>query len=854
MNMSMKTRGICTMLAASLIPMIVVAVTIERQASSMLGNAADERLHSELQARKHHLEDYLTHMMQMNASLARNSITTQGLSELSTAFQSLAAEEPLNDSSSATVSAALSKFYVDKLEPAYQQKIGSATSLNTQQILPPSLDGRIAQWLYLVNNKYGIGEKDQLVRSGDSSSYSAAHEKYHDNFKDYLNRFELEDIFLVDAKSRSVVYSVQKKSDFGGGLDSPYLASTGLAAAVNQVLQNPAAGSVFIDMGFYKPSFDTASGFVATAVRDGGEVVGAVVTQMTPAKLENLTHSGDAQGETEQTVIVGKDGYLRTQPRLHNEPAVLKMQIDSVSHQRAVNGEQGVMLDEFDGRTAHVSFAPLDVPGFDWVLMVEIDDDEVHEVAERLLIIALVLILIAALVIFFIAWRIGRMFDSTLGGDPKQILKVADAIGHGDLSAVAISAYPASALAAIIEMRNKLAGILGEAGSIAQDVKVGAEELSQGNFGLSERTEHQAAELQQVAGAMDEISATVKQNAEHTQAARKLATATRDRASSGGEIAVRAIGAMEDLGESSTKVVDIISVIDEIAFQTNLLALNAAVEAARAGEQGRGFAVVASEVRQLAGRSAKAAKEIKELIEDSASKVTSGTELVRSSGQELSSIVDSVAELSELVDQISSASDEQSSGIERIRVSLQQMDQATQQNSALVEEAAATSESISLRACDLSEKISFFSVGGAAGNARAAVASSSALARSSAASASGYKPSASSALKANRTATNALNKPRAATTLPSAAGVSTKSHEKAKVSVKTDKPAPAKRQWQSNKANTPPDIALLKPAEASPKATNAAKPSVAPAANSAPPAEHVPIKRADSGDDFWEEF
>ncbi len=254
----------------------------------------------------------------------------------------------------------------------------------------------------------------------------------------------------------------------------------------------------------------------------------------------------------------------------------------------------------------------------------------------------------------------------------------------------------------------QLADVVRQIRESAQAVARGASEIAQGNQDLSQRTEEQASSLQETASSMEEMTSVVKQTAENAARVNTLATTTRDRAQAAGQVVERAIGAMEAINSASKRIADIIGVIDEIAFQTNLLALNAAVEAARAGEQGRGFAVVAGEVRNLAQRSAAAAREIKDLIRDSVVKVEDGSELVLTSGKTLQDIVQAVERVSSMISDISSAAQEQSMGIEQVNVAVSQMDQMTQQNAALVEEAAAAGESMSEQARTMLGVVQFF--------------------------------------------------------------------------------------------------------------------------------------------------
>ncbi len=240
------------------------------------------------------------------------------------------------------------------------------------------------------------------------------------------------------------------------------------------------------------------------------------------------------------------------------------------------------------------------------------------------------------------------------------------------------------------------------------EVSNAAAEISASTTDLSQRTEEQAASLEETSASMEEISATVKKNAENAQHANQLAQGTQQVAGRGGEVVAQAVDAMSRIEESSRKIADIISVIDEIARQTNLLALNAAVEAARAGEAGRGFAVVASEVRSLAQRSAQAAKDIKDLITSSSGRVQEGVELVNRAGQSLNEIVESIKNVAVIVADIASASSEQATGIDQINKALNQMDEVTQQNSALVEENAATAKTLEDQQAAMAEQVHYF--------------------------------------------------------------------------------------------------------------------------------------------------
>ena len=261
---------------------------------------------------------------------------------------------------------------------------------------------------------------------------------------------------------------------------------------------------------------------------------------------------------------------------------------------------------------------------------------------------------------------------------------------------------------AMQEMNDKLVTMIVDVRSGSETISSGAGEIACSSLDLSARTEQQAASLEETASSMEELTSTVKQNADHAHQASKLAVSASEVAVKGGEVVSEVVGTMASINESSRRIAEIIGVIDGIAFQTNILALNAAVEAARAGEQGRGFAVVAAEVRNLAQRSAAAAREIKELIDDSVDKVTAGTQLADKAGNTMNEVVASVKRVTEIIGEIAAASAEQTTGIEQVNQAIAAMDQATQQNSALVEESAAAAASMRDQAGALKHTISAF--------------------------------------------------------------------------------------------------------------------------------------------------
>ncbi len=358
--------------------------------------------------------------------------------------------------------------------------------------------------------------------------------------------------------------------------------------------------------------------------------------------------------------------------------------------------------------------------------------------------------------------RAANVAQSIAGGDLSNAIDVG---GKDEVGAV---------LAALSTMQAQLAKLVFNVRQGSEGVATASAEIAQGNNDLSARTEQQASSLEQTAASMEELGTTVKQNADSARQANQLAMSASQVAMQGGDVVGQVVETMKGINESSRKIADIISVIDGIAFQTNILALNAAVEAARAGEQGRGFAVVASEVRSLAGRSAEAAKEIKSLIGTSVERVETGTALVDKAGATMTEVVDAIKRVTDIMGEISAASNEQAAGVAQVGEAVRHMDNATQQNAALVEQMAAAASSLQVQAQELVQVVSVFKLSaGQAGAAAMRPAVPAAVARRAPTAKPALQPRAPVAIKG---ANPQQGRPKALQAPAKAAAPSAKTH------------------------------------------------------------------------------
>ena len=703
--LKMRPLLVLCMMATGLVPLTAAMMIVSKQSAETMERTTYERLEADVATRRNSVQNYFNTVRDQVIALSDDLGTVHAMRDFGKSFPALSKdfESPGElRRAKGNLSRYLDRNFLTALEDS------TGMNLSTDQVVPQSDAGVVAQHYYLVENDNPVGNKHHLVTPEVVNPYNNFHAEYHESFRHFLELFDYYDIFLVEPERGDIVYSVFKEVDYGTSLLTGPYSDSGLADVVREAMTLRRDEVAMTDFGNYTPSYGAAASFFASPVYEGETLLGVLAFQLPVDRLNQIMALSDGLGETGESMLLGADGLMRSQSRFTDEATILRTSIHTETVALSLAGETGSLVEGSGDKEYMYAYAPLGFAGLDWAIVSRMHTDEAFASISALQRTEMWIAGVAAIAVALFSLLLGRYFHRQLGGDPRDMIRIAKAIGSGDLSNAPGDDNARGAYAELVDMRARLRSILNEANAIAGSVRTGARELSEGNVGLSDRTDQQAANLEETGSSTEELTSTVKQNAENAKTANELAITTRKRATSSGEVSSNAITAMEEISSASEKIADIISVIDEIAFQTNLLALNAAVEAARAGEQGRGFAVVASEVRQLAGRSASAAKEIKDLIEDSVNKVKDGTQLVTESGDELKIIVESVSQLTDLVGQIAIATDEQAVGIEQINHALVHMDSVTQQNAAMVQVAASTSRKMSDQANELSSHIGSF--------------------------------------------------------------------------------------------------------------------------------------------------
>lgn len=639
-----------------------------------------------------------------------------------------------------------------------------------------SVDLHDIRSVYVDQNDFPAGNKNQLRDAEDGSLYSSVHFQEHQFFDGLVKRNGYYDLFLIN-RAGDVVYSVFKESDFGTNLKNGVFSGTGLGEVFRSAITMEEGQTAFADFSPYAPSNDDPAAFVARPLVDEkGETIGVVAIQMPLDGMANVIAGLSGLNVADEVYLLSHDGSARTPSRHEGRLEVLESLESSFGRTLAMANEQGYYPYEngISNQTAMISVSDISVFDKNWAVVVELDAATQFKSLERLRHTMFVFVGVGLICSMILGWLMARSITRPLAAFSDAMRGVSDAhyeakipnthrldelgVVSGILDDFRVRLKQTSDETRLREIANQeqervvseisaglrrlsagdlthtlqepftqdyeqlrldynasvdtLSGLILSISDNAAEINSRAEEISSSSDDLSRRTENQAATLEQTAAALDELTSSVKSAAEGAAEVERVVTEARSEAEQSGKVVSDAVYAMSQIKKSSDEIAQIINVIDDIAFQTNLLALNAGVEAARAGDAGRGFAVVASEVRALAQRSSDAAKQIKTLIGSSTEQVETGVGLVGRAGNALTSIVDRVGQIAHLVSGIAVGSREQSAGLGEINVGVSQLDQVTQQNAAMVQDATAAAMTLKSEAAGLSQLVSRFQFSG----------------------------------------------------------------------------------------------------------------------------------------------
>lgn len=628
------------------------------------------------------------------------------------------------------------------------------------------------QQLYITDNPFPTGEKNQLMQADDGSAWSEIHGTYHEGFHTFQSERAYYDLFLFDLEG-NLIYSVFKEMDFATNLLEGEYASSGLGSVFREARNLPQGEISVTDFAPYLPSFGAPAKFIGSPVFDNeGQRIGVAALQLPADQVATIISESPLLGETGQIYAVGTDGKARSGSLREGGHALLDQMPQLPQIVAAMNGEDTFMegVEGLNGHRVLVYTHALDFLGTDWRMILEDDMKEANTAINNLLVLAIFQALVMLVIIAGLAYMVANTltrrviaiaesvkgisagdFTSTVAetktgdelGDIARVLERLktelaagnDAIAEREKSAEvqqwmietvskALANLASGALDCQInetfpqdyeKLRTNfnetvagLSDIVVNLQFTSELINVDAQKLSEGTNDLSRRTENQAATLEETAAAMEQINASVSSTANGARGIVSAVDTTRMQAEKGEEVRRRAVDAMKVIEQSSEQIGNIVQLIDDIAFQTNLLSLNAGVEAARAGDAGRGFAVVASEVRALAQRSSQSAAEIRSLIVESNDNITYGVTLVSDMGSAIEEVLRGVSEVSKHIRDIASGAEEQATGLSEINTGILMLDKVTQQNAAMVEQSAASSRILQQKSDEMRGLVSNF--------------------------------------------------------------------------------------------------------------------------------------------------
>ncbi|WED22857.1 methyl-accepting chemotaxis protein [Vibrio sp. JC009] len=702
----------------------LISISASDNATEALENSYSKKLLSIRNARKTQIEDYFAFIRSQILTLSSDSMTAEAMSSFSRAFDEAATPDTKTTDS-------LHKYYRDQFGQEFSKQ-NNSQSISTESLLE-QLTPKEAYWQtqYISQNPHPLGSKHKLSRAAEENNYNQLHQHYHPQFSRYLQEFGYYDIFLVDAQSGHIVYSVFKELDFATSLKTGPYADSGIGRAYQQALSAGNQDSVvLIDFEPYVPSYNAQASFIASPVTDENNVVlGVLIFQMPIERINHIMTSGgewqkNGLGLSGETYLLGQDYKARSVSRFlledpeHYQESLIDngisehlvrqiiakgsniglQEIRTQASEHAVNGQTGFDISpDYRGISVLSAYAPLDIPGLNWVILSEIGKDEAFAGARKLQDNIFYMAVITLLGVSILAIATGILISRSMtrpiiefSGLLRKIEQENNLQYRSDISSKDELGDMATALNIMLE---KFSTLLQEANDSAQLVARTSEELNLTSKQNVQGIEAQKEQTQQIAAAMDQMVVAIREVATHTTEAADVAHYSAEQAETGKEIVLKSSSSINELSARLTKCSDsvkelsdksqnignITEVIKEVAEQTNLLALNAAIEAARAGESGRGFAVVADEVRSLALRTQSSIQKIDNTVEQLQAGTIEVVDAIEQSQNDASASV-------EYALQVNSALEDISASIEQIRTYNVQNSDSMQEQSVATEQ------------------------------------------------------------------------------------------------------------------------------------------------------------------------
>ena len=728
-SVSIGTKVFGVLLPCVLLSIAVVAYLSIKVSQEALEKEAFNRLIAVREIKAKFVEDYFSKIRSQVETFSENRMTVEAMRDFKRSFKTLPQEINLDEQSQNEAKDRLSRYYKDRFLPKLSVNLGRSTNFDSYFPSDPSV--LIAQDLYISMNSYPLGSKHLLDASDDSSRYSAFHAKYHPIFRNYLEKFGYYDIFLIDAETGKIIYSVFKEADFATSLINGPYANSNFAEVFRQARDSGSKNFVkLIDFKPYEPSYNAPASFIASPIFDGDELIGVAAFQMPIDKINSIMTSGEkwediGLGKTGETYIVGADYTVKSEPRflLEDKFAYLELleslgtsevvrshilstgsaigiqRIETQASKRAIAGEKGSdILPDYRGVEVLSSFKQLNIGDMNWAVLSEIDKAEAFAPIlkmERFVAISAVVAIGAIGLIILLFTR------SVITRPLNQMLSAINDLrkGDGDLT----FRLPNFGRDEIGQTASSLNDFIERLQTVMRDIKLAVKDLDSASGEVNataktfrENSVTQAVSIEETSAALTEMSVSISQNAQNAQSTNTLATSSSTRTADGGKAVERTVAAMKDIAGR-------VNMIEDFAYKTDLLALNAMIEAARFGDAGEGFAVVADSVGNLAELSQVEAKEISELARSS-------VKIAEEAGFIMQGTVPDIQETAKLVQEISIASQEQAQGVAEITSAVKQLDKTASEGRAASEALEETSEGMRTLVKRIHEQVGFFKI------------------------------------------------------------------------------------------------------------------------------------------------